>query len=144
MSDKHILKLSESEAVVKIYESNPTGALADISLANDLTKSTEVFVDGTSKITIKAIYWGAKANKQINIQRITNPVGPVLEGDYYLLNSGHYEYKGFVDNAYASKDIRVTGDGPFHCILVLGKSGWQQKVETAQFSIYDNVTQVGS
>ena len=144
MSDKHIIKLTESEAVVKIYEEAPTGASATISLANDLTRSTETFVDGTSKVTIKAIYWGAKAGKQINIQRITNPVGPVLEGDYYLLDSGFYEYKGFVDNTYATKDIKVTGDGAFHCIVVLGKTGWTQKVETAQYSIYDNVTVSGS
>lgn len=144
MSDKHIIKLTESEAVVKIYEEAPTGASATISLLNDLTRSTETFVDGTSKVTIKAIYWGAKSGKQINIQRITNPVGPVLEGDYYLLDSGFYEFKGFVDNTYPTKDIKVTGDGAFHCILVLGKQGWQQKVETAQFSVYDNVNAVGS
>ena len=45
----------------------------------------------------------------------------------------------------AHKDIAVKfqgGEG--HCILRLTKQGWANKVETAQFSIYDDVNTVGS
>jgi hypothetical protein len=143
MSDKHIIKLTESEAVVKVYETASNGASVTISLSSDLTRSTEVFEAGVSSVTVKAIYWGSKVGKQINIQRYD---GAAYEGDYYLVNSGFYEYRtsGFVDSVYPHGDIKITGDGPFHCILVLGKSGWHQKVETAQFSIYDNTNAVGS
>ena len=143
MSDVHLIKLTESEAVVKVYETDPNGSVVALSLQNLLTRSTEVFQNGVSSVTIKAIYWGTKPNKHINIQRSYNGG---YEGDYYLVNSGFYEYRnsGFVDNVYDHGDFKITGDGPFNVILVLGKSGWQQKVETAQFSIYDNTTAVGS
>jgi hypothetical protein len=143
MSDKHIIKLTESEAVVKVYETASNGSSVTISLSSDLTRSTEVYEAGVSAVSIKAIYWGTKPNKQINIQRADNGG---FEGDYYLVNSGFYEYRssGFVDNVYPHGDIKITGDGPFNVILVLGKTNWHQKVETAQFSIYDNTTAVGS
>lgn len=143
MSDIHLIKLTESEAVIKVYETVSNGATADLSIQNLLTRSTEVYEAGVSSVTIKAIYWGTKPNKQINIQRSYNGG---YEGDYYLVNSGFYEFRtsGFVDNVYHHGDIRITGDGPFSVILVLGKSGWNQKVETAQFSIYDNTNAVGS
>jgi hypothetical protein len=143
MSDIHIIKLTESEAVVKVYETISNGATVDLSVENLLTRSTEVFQTGVSAVSIKAIYWGTKPNKQINVQRKDNGG---YEGDYYLVNSGFYDYRtsGFVDNAYHHGDFRITGDGPFHIILVLGKNGWAQKVETAAYSIYDNTNSVGS
>jgi len=163
MSGLHILKNSETEVVVKVYTTNSSGESIDISLENDLTKSTQEYVTGTadideltdgsfanytgSHVTITGIWWGAKAGKQIDISRIISTGPDVLHNHYYLIDGGHFDYKehGFADRIYAHKDIRVqflSGEG--FVILRLTKQGWNPKVETATFSIYDDTTAAGS
>ena len=161
MASKHLIKHTETEAVIKCYITASEGGNVDISVQNDLTTSTQVYVAPTSipdeynnglvipeytgsRISITGIWWGLKANKQLDITRIVNPTGPVVHNHYYLINSGFYEYHDFSDRVYANKDIRLIFDGPGHCILRLRKEGWAPKVETAQFGPYDDVTQVGS
>ena len=160
MATKHILKLTETEAVVKCYIATAEGGSVDISLLNDLTKtSVQSFVEPTSvsdetdghfvtdytgsRVYITGIWWGLKANKQLDLVRIVTPPNNV-HNHYYLTNSGFYEYHDFADRVYANKDIRLVFDGPGHCILRLRKEGWMPKVETAQFGSYDNTTVVGS
>lgn len=137
-----------------------SGGNIDISVQNELTKPTQVYVAPTSvpdeinngltvhnytgsRVYISGIWWGLKANKQLDLTRIVNPTGPVLHSHYYLINSGFYDYP-FYDQVYCNKDIRLIFDGPGHCILRLRKEGWAPKVETAQFGSYDNVSVVGS
>lgn len=159
MSLKHILKNTETEAVVKCYITDSSGGSVDISLQTDLTKSTQVYVAPTSvpdetndgfydytgsHVFITGIWWGLKKDKQLDITRIINPVGPIVHSHYYLINAGFYDYTSFADRIYANKDIRLTFDGPGHCIIRLRKAGWAPKVENAQFGSYDNPTQVGS
>lgn len=159
MSTKHIIKHTETEIVLKCYITESAGGTVDISIQNDCTKSTQVYVTGTndspetdghfatyagSRVYITGIWWGLKKDKQLDITRIINPTGPVLHGHYYLLGAGVYDYKDFSDRVYANSDIRMIFDGPGHCIIRLRKEGWNPKVETANYSIYDNVTAVGS
>lgn len=158
MALKHILKHTETEAVLKCYITDSSGGTIDISLENNLTKSTQVYVAPTSvpdetggafvehngsRVAITGIWWGLKKDKQLDITRIINPTGPVLHSHYYFTDAGSYEYGDFSDRIYANKDIRLVFDGPGHCIIRLRKEGWAPKVETAEFSIYDDVTQVG-
>lgn len=158
MSLKHTLKHTETEIVLKCYITASAGGAIDINLETDCTKSTQVYVtpdsipDETnngfyeytgSRVYITGLWWGVKIGKQLDVTRIINPVGPVLHGHYYLVNSGSYEYNDFSDRVYANRDVRLIFDGPGHCIVRLRKDGWLPKVETAQFSIYDDVTQVG-
>jgi hypothetical protein len=160
MSKIHILKNTETEAVVKIYTTEQPDTI-DLDLETWLTTPTQVYVPGTndapetdghfaqytgSHVFITGIWWGLKVGKQLDIQRIIDPVTPVVHSHYYLVNAGEYnfDHHGFADRIYANKDIRFVFDGPGHCILKLRKMGWQSKVETAQFSIYDNTTAVGS
>jgi hypothetical protein len=124
MAQKHILKLTETEAVLKCYITNPAGGTIDISLQTDLTGDDETFI-GDPIVTIQEIFWGAKKDKQIDLTRIvpSDPTG--VHGHYYLTNSGSYDFVGFVDSTYASKDIRIIGDGAFHVIIKLRKvQGW--------------------
>lgn len=162
MSTKHVIKHTESEIVFKCYITESAGGSVDLSLQTDMTKSTQVYVAPTSvpdetgggfveytgsRVYITGIWWGLKKDKQLDISRILNPVGPVLHGHYYLINGGHYDFAeagGFSDRVYANKDIRLTFDGPGHCLIKLRKEGWSNKVETAEFSIYDDVNAVGS
>lgn len=159
MASKHILKHTETEIVFKCYINAAEGGVVDLSLQNDMTKSTQVYVVPTSipdesndgffeytgsRVYITGLWWGLKSGKQLDVTRITNPVGPVLHGHYYLLNAGFYDFNDFSDRVYANRDIRLNFDGPGHCIIQLRKEGWTPKVETAQFGPYDNVNAVGS
>ena len=168
MALKHIIKHTETEIVFKCYITDAGGGTVDLSLQNDMTKSTQVYATPTSvpdesgvstgglgplveytgsRVFLTGLWWGLKKDKQLDISRIINPTGPILHGHYYLTNSGFYDYScagGFSDRVYANKDIRFTFDGPGHCIIRLRKEGWKPKVETATFGIYDNESVVGS
>jgi hypothetical protein len=160
MSKIHILKNTETEAVVKVYTTEQPDTI-DLDLETWLTTPTQVYVPGSndasetdghfaqytgSHVFITGIWWGLKVGKQLDLQRVIDPVTPVVHSHYYLVNAGEYnfDHHGFADRIYANKNIRFVFDGPGHCILKLRKMGWQSKVETAQFSIYDNTTVVGS
>ena len=159
MSLKHIIKHTETEIVFKCYVTDSAGGDVDLSLENNMTKSTQSYVAPTSvpdetggglvqytgsRVFITGVWWGLKKDKQLDITRILNPTGPVLHSHYYLLNSGFYDYDDFSDRVYANKDIRLSFDGPGHCIIRLRKEGWVPKVETAVFGPYDNESVVGS
>lgn len=163
MSLKHILKHTETEIVFKCYITDSAGGNVDISVQNDCTKTaTQQYVTPDivpnetgggffeytgSRVYITGLWWGLKKDKQLDITRILDPVVPTLHSHYYLINSGFYDYirhGDFSDRVYANRDIRLSFDGPGHCIIRLRKEGWLPKVETAQFSIYDNVNAVGS
>jgi hypothetical protein len=164
MSLKHIIKHTETEIVFKCYITATGGGTVDISLQNDCTKSTQVYVAPTSipdetggafvdytgsRVYITGIWWGCKPGKQLDITRIldTTPNPDTVHGHYYLTAAGFYDYGnsgGFADRTYANKDIRMTFDGEGHCIIRLRKEGWNPKVETAVFGPYDNESVVGS
>lgn len=162
MSLKHIIKHTETEIVFKCYVTDSAGGSVDLSVENDMTKSTQVYVAPTSvpdetgggfvnytgsRVYITGIWWGLKKDKQLDITRIINPVGPILHSHYYLLNAGFYDYQNlgdFSDRVYANKDIRLEFDGPGHCLIRLRKEGWTPKVETVVFGPYDNESAVGS
>lgn len=159
MSLKHILKHTENEIIFKCYITDNQGGTIDLSLENDMTTSTQVYVtpdsvpnetDGHfaiytgSRVMIGSIWWGMKVAKQLDISRIINPVGPILHGHYYLVNAGSYDYPDFSDRTYGNKDLRLIFDGPGHCIIQLRKEGWATKIEPASFGSYDNPNVVGS
>lgn len=160
MSTIHVLKNTETEAVIKVY-STLNGETIDVDLDTWLTKDTQVYVPGSgdsseidghfatytgSHVFITGIWWGLKKDKQLDIQRIISTDPVVVHGHYYLINGGQYEFDhhGFADRIYADKNIRFVFDGPGHCILKLRKIGWDPKIETAEFGIYDDETAVGS
>lgn len=117
MSNIHYLKRSHNEAVVKIYSTESSGETIDLALSN-LVAAGETFDSGTVSVTVKEVFWGCKAGKQIDLTRWD---GVAEHGHYYLLGAGFYEYTGFVDNVYSDRDIRVVLDGPGHVILKLTK-----------------------
>ena len=124
MANKHIIKLSDTEAVLKIYITASAGGTVDIDLENDLTAPTQTFL-GNPDVGIQEIHWGAKKDKQIDVTRVVPSDPSGVHGHYYLLNTGSYKFVGFVDNVYSSRNIRIVGDGPFHVLIKLRKtSGW--------------------
>lgn len=127
MALKHIVKLTDGEAVLKCYLTDPSGGTIDISLQNDLTAPGQTYVaNGAANVAIQEIYWGAKKDKQLDIARIMTLANNEVHGHYYLTNSGSYDFNGFMDTVYGDKDIRITADGPCHVILKLKKTaGWR-------------------
>ena len=117
MANRHYIKLSHNEPVVKIYSTESAGEIVDVALS-DLAIPDETFDANTAIVTIKEIFWGAKKDKQIDLTRWD---GVESHGHYYLLGSGYYTYTGFVDNLYSNSDIRVDIDGPGHVLLKLTK-----------------------
>jgi len=159
MALKHIIKHTETEIVFKCYITESSGGTVDLSVQNEMTKSTQVYVAPTSvpdetaggffnytgsRVYITGIWWGLKKDKQLDITRIVNPTGPVLHGHYYFINTGSYDYRDFSDLVYANQDIRMIFDGPGHCIIRLRKEGWTPKVENATYGSYDDPTRVGA
>jgi hypothetical protein len=159
MSLKHIILHTETEIVFKCYITNSNGGTIDLSLQNDMTKSTQSYVAPTSipdetggalvqytgsRVYITELWWGLKDNKHWDITRIIDPAVPTLHGHYYLTGSGDHDFNSFSDRVYANKDLRLIADGPGHLFIKLRKEGWANKIETAEFSIYDNTNAVGS
>lgn len=121
MSKIHILKNTETEAVIKVYTTEASGESLDVSLNTWLTKSTQVYVAGNSDsaetdghlaeytgshVFITGIWWGLKKDKQLDIQRIITAPSTV-HSHYYLINAGQYEFDhhGFADRIYAHKTL---------------------------------------
>ena len=159
MALKHTLKNTETEIVFKCYITDSAGGTVDISVQNDCTKASQVYVVPTSipdetndgffnytgsRVYITGLWWGLKKDKQLDITRIVNATGPVLHNHYYLINAGSYDYHDFSDRVYANKDLRLIFDGPGHCIVRLRKEGWVPKVEDAVYGAYDDVNRIGA
>ena len=120
MAAIHYLKKSHNEAIVKCYKTDSAGGTIDV-LLSDLAAEGETFNANTAVVTIKEIFWGAKKDKQLDLTRIVPEDPSGVHSHYYFINAGAHEFKGFTDNTYSNKNIRIIGDGPFHMILKLTK-----------------------
>lgn len=127
MASKHLLKLTDTEAVIKCYVTDAPGGNVDISLENDLTANGQTWTNTNVEVTISEIYWGLKVGKQLDVTRLITSANNEVHGHYYLVNAGEHTFQGFVDDVYGNKDLRLVFDGPGHCILKLRKtSGWSR------------------
>lgn len=125
MAQVHVLKKTENEVVLKCYINEAGGGVITIPLNGEYIKlDNETFVLNQSLVTIRELFWGAKKDKQIDLTRVANTAANTVHGHYYLLNSGSYDFDGFVDNTYANSSIRIIADGSFHLIMKLGKQGY--------------------
>ena len=85
MAAIHVIKKTENESVLKIYSTSSSGNTYQIELNSDFIKlPTETYVEGQSKVTIQEIFWGTKANKQLDISRVANTVANTIHGHYYF------------------------------------------------------------
>lgn len=119
MSDKHIIKLTEKSAVVKMYNKTGVGGTIDIILATDLKLPSETFDANKAKVHIDKIYWTNKTNKEILLTRFGQDL--IQHGDYYLSGNGDMEFIGFRDSSYSNNDFRASFTGEGTLILVLSK-----------------------
>lgn len=139
---KSFLKLTESDCVVKVAG---TAGSATIGLATDLLRPTEALtVGGTPTVVIRTLTWSGSAAGVITITRNGVTV-------FTLLSSacGQLDFGGqfcVADNTEATSDIVVTisGGQAELMIRVAKTTGYSSKIETSQFSVYDDTSVVGS
>lgn len=137
---KSILRKTETKVAVKLYGSalNET-----VSLATDCLATTEALtVGGTPTVNILTMRWMGAADAVATITRngvIIATLQANSAGDMDFLDQ---EYCDSIEN---TSDLVVTSTGLMQVYLLLRKvSGYSSKIETAQFSVYDNQSVVGS
>ena len=137
---KTVLKLTERDAVVKV--AGDAGS-ATIALATDLLKSTEV-INGVADVAISGIQWTGSADATIEIVRNGVTI-MTLTG----ASIGFLEMQGqsmVPDDIESDQDIIITTTGAAAEVWIRLKkvSGYLSKIETSEFSVYDNINVVGS
>lgn len=137
---KTILKNTHQSAVVKV---GGTDGSATIDLQADILSAGQALDGATQTVNIVSVTTTGLLNSAISVTRNGVPVmafSPENSGKIQLNESG------FVDTQENTSDIVVTVSGAEgYLYLVLHKSGgYATKIETAQFSVYDDVNAVGS
>ena len=138
---KTVLKKAHQESVVKVAG---TAASATISLASDLLHTNQALTSGgTPTVNIVGVCWSGASTSTITIVRnsVTILSIPADQPDNF-----NFEGLGFVDTIGNTSDIVVTIAGAEAALyLRLRKvSGYDDKVETAIYGSYDDITRVGA
>jgi hypothetical protein len=139
---KTVLKMTETETVIKV--AGAAGS-ATIDLQTDLVDTNQATSGATQTVTITGVRWNGELSNTLNITRNSIRVLtlPTELGDYIAFDGQEMP----PENTEATSDIVIsqTGTGQVELYLKLRKvSGYAPKVETAQFSVYDDVNTVGS
>lgn len=136
---KTILKNHNQSTVVKV---GGTAGSETITLASDLLAATQSLDGATQTANIVSITTSGLLGSSITITR-----GGVPVMAFAPENSGKIQLNeaGFVDTQNNTDDLVVTVAGAeAHIYITLHKTaGYATKVETATYSIYDNVAAVG-
>ena len=138
---KTILKKTESKVAVKLWG---TTMNETITLNSDCLASTELLTGGASvpTVNILSMHWAGGAGAFATITR-NSVVIATLNGD----SPGELMFldTDFSDSIENTSNIVVTSTGLMQVWMLLRKvSGYSSKIETAQYSIYDNINAVGS
>lgn len=137
---KTILKKTESKVAVKLYG---TTLNETVSLNVDCLASTEALtVGGTPAANILTMHWTGAPDSVITVTRNNVVIATLPCAAAGELIFADTEFNDSIEN---SSDIVVTSTGVAQLWLVLRKvGGYSSKIETAQFSVYDNTNAVGS
>ncbi len=139
---KSILRITGTEAVIKVAGA---GGTTTIDLQTDLLTASESLSASPQIVTITGLRHGGEAGNVLTITRNSVRVLtlPTETADYIAFDGQELP----PDNTEASQDIVVaqTGTGYVEIYLKLRKvSGYDTKIETGIYGIYDDVTVVGS
>jgi len=136
---KTILKKSKNEVVVKFANTSGSNQSSTFDLDVDALLSTEV-IEGTVKVNIVAMSFSGISGSSFQLSR--NSVGIFAA----TCDQPHqFYFDGFVDGIGNTHDIVCTMNGESYVYLTLRKnSGFETKIETAQFGSYDDPTARGS
>jgi hypothetical protein len=135
---KTILRKTPHKVAVKVYGSavNET-----ISLATDCLHTTEV-VSGTPAVDVMAMHWAGATGAFVTITRGGTVIATLVADNPGQIFFDQAEFRDSINN---TNDIVVTSTGLVQLWLELRKvAGYKSKIETAEFSQYDDTTAVGS
>jgi hypothetical protein len=137
---KTILKKTESKVAVKLYG---TDLNETVTLATDCLAGTEALtVGGTPTVNILAMHWTGAADGAATITRNGVVIATLLgsAGGELL-----FQDSDFTDSIGNTSNLVITSTGLMQVWILLRKvTGYSSKIETAQFSVYDNTNAVGS
>jgi hypothetical protein len=139
---KSILKMTETETVVKV---SGNGGSATIDLQTDLVDANQAISGATQTVTITGVRWSGETSNTILVERNSVRILtlPTEQADYIAFDGQELP----PENTQSTQDITIgqNGTGYVELYLKLRKvSGYAPKVETAQFSVYDDTNTVGS
>lgn len=135
--NKTILRKTPQKVAVKVEGTNGTST---ITLATDLLHGTEV-VDGTPTVNILGMHWTGASDGVATIVRNGLRIATLCGG-----SAGEilFHDSEFVENVANTSDIVITTTNQMEVWLLLRKQdGYSSKLETAEFSVYDNTNAVG-
>jgi hypothetical protein len=136
---KTILKKAKHEVVVKFTNDTGTNQTSTFDLDIDALLSTEV-VEGTVKVNIIEIHWAGLANSHFHLERNSVKIFAAQGSD-----ADQFIFSGFVDGVQNTSDLTISMNGEIYVYVVLRKnSGFESKIETAEFGSYDDNTARGS
>jgi len=136
---KTILKKAKHEVVVKFQNDSGTNQTSTFDLDVDALLSTEV-IEGTVKVNIIEIHWAGLASSHFHLERNSVKIFAAQGSD-----ADQFIFSGFVDGVENTSDIVASLTGEIYVYVVLRKnSGFESKIETAQFGSYDDNTARGS
>lgn len=135
--NKTILRKTPQKVAVKVEGTNGTST---ITLATDLLHGTEVVV-GTPAVNILGMHWTGAPDGVATIVRNDKRIATLAGGSAGEILFSDSE---FVENIENTSDIVITTTNQMEVWLLLRKQdGYSSKIETAEFSVYDNVNAVG-
>jgi xylose isomerase len=136
---KTILKKAKHEVVVKFANDSGNAQTSIFDLDVDALLSTEV-IEGTVKVNIVEIHWAGLAGSHFHLERNSVRVFAAQGSD-----ADQFVFSGFVDGVENTSDLTISMHGEIYVYVVLRKnSGFETKIETAQFGSYDNPAARGS
>ncbi|NBP03234.1 MAG: hypothetical protein EBU90_24675 [Proteobacteria bacterium] len=137
---KYILKNTNQETVVKVSGSDGS---VTITLNSDLIANTQVLQGTTQTVNIISANWTGSRGSGIVIARNGTTILPITADQPQRLD---FSGEGYVDTVENTKDLTVSISGAEGVVyLVLRKvAGYATKIETAEFSVYDNTSVAGA
>lgn len=137
---KNILRKTESKVAVKLHG---TGLNETVTLNSDCLASTEALtVGGTPTVNILGLHWSGAADAVATITRNSVVIATLQANASGELLFADSEFTESIEN---TSDIVVTSTGLMQVWILLRKvAGYSSKIETAQFSVYDDTNAVGS
>jgi hypothetical protein len=135
-----VLKNTETLAIVKMWGTDTSGI---VTLATDLLSPTMV-IQGTPTVNITYLNWSVSSDDGavINIKRNGSTVIGLYQNSGEMDMSANNGFTEDTDNTH-NFEYQIVGTG--YCYMTVRKaSGYASKIESAQFSVYDNPTVVGS
>lgn len=139
---KTLLKLTETEAVIKVAGA---GGTATIDIQTDILDPNQSLSGDTQTVNITSVRWNGELGNLIAVDRNSTRVMtlPTDLADTIMFDGQELP----PENTANTSDIVITqtGSGNVELYLRLRKvSGYAPKIETAQFSVYDDPNVVGS